>query len=498
MDSTVKYLVFIFLSLLINIANACDVELANYLDQAKSIAKKLPQANEELEKSRKYDDQYWIRDPALRKIGGYRYLLHDLSVGYANINCWKKALSTADLIDNLGVKDSAWAQIAIRYAKNDYFDESMKLIKAIKYPRGGEISRKYVSKELVRAGKNEEAKKVLRGAGLFGNHYESYFYQNAMNLARSGKHDEAVDYVYQLKGMKHHVRNAFGDMLILFQKRGDLANAEKILAYYEKGKSNDLPVHQLSLYYLNEGNIKKSYEYISILRDIQRQALLLLDLAITGKSEKFYSRALEVIEKRFRQDPKNNWTIVVHTAYKVYLYKGQKESNAFIYKYIDKNDHKAEIGHSVIIKELFSKGKPKEVIEYLHNVDGKMSKREYINTIAKIRTKELTGVPSISIVNNNPFTYRFVIIELLKNGYSEREIVSAIHENYKFENSTFQKSKLLNITAMVASNRLGPKNASTLYENSTDDLLYAYWLIGISQKNESHEINSALKYELSI
>lgn len=62
----------------------------------------------------------------------------------------------------------------------------------------------------------------------------------------------------------------------------------------------------------------------------------------------------------------------------------------------------------------------------------------------------------------------------------------------------FNMSELLNIAAMVASNNLGANNAVGLYKNMNDDLLQTYWLIGISQKGEAHEINTALKYTLFI
>ncbi len=485
---------------MMNISQACDENLRPYLEEAKSIATKLPQVNGELEKSRKYDDQYWIKDPASiasTMIGGYRYLIHDIAIGYAKIGCWEQALTTADLIKNLGIRDSAWAQIAIEYAKNDSFDNAMKLIKAIKYPRGGKIARKYVSKELVRAGQNEEARKVLRGAGIFGNHYESYFYQNAMTLARLGKHDEAVKYVHKLNGMKHHVRNAFGDMLLLFQERGDSSNAQKILSYYESGKSKDIPVYQLSRYYLKENNLEKSNEYGSTLKSPQQKANLMLDLAEKSKNEEFFIRALDVIDKRFNQDPKNNWTIISHTAYKIYSLKGQNTSNKFIYKYIDKNDHKAELGHMNIIRKLFSENRLEDVAKYLKNVDGKLSKRKFIETIAQIRTRSLKEIPSISMLNINAYRYRFVVIELLKNRYYEDDILKTIEDNYVNKNSTFHKAELLNITAMVASNNLGHNVASSLYTVTENKLLQAYWLLGVSQKNQANEINSALKYKTS-
>ncbi len=494
----INLIIFLCVLFSLNIADACDKELVTYLDQAKAIAITLPQYNEQPDKSRQYDDEHWIIDPVQRKRGGYRYLLHNIAVSYSKIGCWEQALSTADLIENIGVKDSAWARIAIEYAKNDLFNDAFKLIKAIKYPRGGEIARKYVSKELIRAGRYDEARKVLRGAGIFGNHYESYYYQNAMNLAKYGKHDEAIKYVYSLNDMRHHVRNAFGDMLLLFQKRGDSINAKKILSYYENENHTDIPDYQISLYYLKENNIEKSEEYILKLHDAQRKARLMLDLALNDNTDKYYNDALKIIDKRFNQDSGNNWTIVTHTAYKVYLLKGQPASNSFIYKYIDKNDHIAEISHKSIIKKLFSKNKPDEILEYLKSVDGKMSAREYIETIANIRNKSLKEIPNISIFNNNIFIYRYIVIELLKNGYPEIDVLQAIEKNYKTDTSLSMpvKSELLRITAMVASSHISPKEANSLYRHNLNNLLHAYWLLGISQKNEAYEINSALKYKL--
>lgn len=496
MEKSMNKIVTTILFLFANFAVACEQNLSPYLDKAKEIAKTLPQSNATLEGSTKYDDGYWIDDPAIRKIGGYRYLLHDIAVGYSRISCWNQAMDTANLISNAGVKDSALAQISIEYAKKDDFDHSVKLIKAIKYPEGGAIARKYVSAELVRAGRTNEARILLRGAGLFGNHYDSYFYRNAMNLAKLGKHDEAIEYVKSLNGMKDHVRNAFGDMLLLFQEKGDEVNCKKIISYYDGNKENDLPLYQMAAYYKKLNNIEKANKYISQVSDPQLRALLLLDLAALDKDDIFYNQAIKVIEKEYSADPKNNWTIVGHTAYKVYSLKGQKTSNEFINKYIDKADYKAEIAHSNIIKKLFSTGKAEEVLIYLDNIDGKLRDGSYITAVANIRTKNAIDIPDMDVVQNNQFRYRFIIIEALKSKYSESAILKAILKNYPTESSTFQKSELLNITAMVASNNLTPSVAEKFYESKDEPLSYASWLIGISQKNQAGDIYTTLPYEL--
>lgn len=482
-----------------NLSHACDEQLADYLEQAKSIAVTLPEDNAEPEHIKQYDDQYWIRDPVLRKIGGYRYVIHDIAVTYAKIGCWDKATQLADSIQHLGIKDSAWAQIAIEYAKNDSFDEAVRLIKAIKYPTGGEIARKYVAKELVRVGRLEEGRKLLRGAGIFGNRYNSYFYQHAMNLAHSGKHKEAIKYVNRLEGMRNHVRNAFGDMLLVFQERNDIDNATKIISYYEDTGITDVPNYQISIYYQKKGLIDKAYEYTLKLKDPQRKTLRLLELAALDDNELYYKKALDVIDKEYKRDPEGNWTIITHTASHIYSLKGQDVSNQFIHKYLDKNDYRALLSHKQVVEYLFTIGQPEKVTSYLKRIDGILDSKPYIAVIARIRANKLTEIPDQSIAENNGFIYRGVLLELLKSGYPEDRIIQAINANYVTEHPVlFIKSELLNITAMVASQNLGPVAAAALYQPDDQPLLYAYWLIGIAQKNQADEIHHALKYKLHL
>jgi hypothetical protein len=481
-----------------NVAIACDSGLCTYLDEAKKIAVNLPQINSEQEGNRNIDDEYWIRDPELSKIGGYRYLLHDIAVGYSKIACWEKGLQTVDLIKNLGVKDSAWAQISIEYAKTDKFDDAMKLIKAIKYPAGGEIARKYVAKELVRAGRIEEAREVLRGAGLFDNHYESFFYQNAMNLANAGKHDEAFEYTKKRHHENQHVHNALGDMLLLFQEKGDIKNCEKIISYYETNKTKNIPLYQLANYYLKKGQIDKAKKYTLRIDDPQTKAITLLRIAEAQPKDinDTYNLALNIIDKEYRKDPKNNWTIIVHTVYDIYKLKGQKISNKFLYKYIEKKDYIAEIGHKNIIKQLFSSNKSHEVISYLNALDYKLESDAYIRSIAQLRVKSATKIPNIDAADNNAFTYSFIIIEALKSKCPEQDVLRAVLNNYTNENSAFQKAELLRIIAMMASKNMGHKVAVGLYDEKDNPLLRAYWLIGISQANQADEIHDALRYQL--
>lgn len=481
-----------------NVAIACNSDLSTYLDEAKNIAIKLPQINSEQEGSRNYDDEYWIRDPELRRIGGYRYLLHDIAVSYSKIACWEKAIQTADLIKNLGVKDSALAQISIAYSKNDKFDDAMRLIKEIKYPRGGEIARQYISKELVRAGRSEEARKILRGAGLFDNHYESFFYQNAMNLAKAGKHDEAFEYAKKRNHEDQHVHNALGDMLLLFQEKGDIKNCEKIISYYETNKAKNIPLYQLATYYLKQGQIEKAKKYTLRIDDPQTKAITLLRIAKAQPKNinDTYNLALNIIDKEYKKDPKDNWTIIVHTIYGVYKLKGQKISNKLLYKYINKKDYIAEIGHKNIISELFSLNKSDEVISYLNALDYKLQSDAFIRSIAQLRNKSASEIPKIDVADNNAFTYSYIIIESLKSKYPEKDILKAVLNNYTNENITFQKSELLQIIAMVASKNLGHKVAVGLYNEKDNPLLRASWLIGISQSNQADEINYALQYKL--
>lgn len=468
-----------------NEAYACDEDLSKYLDQAKSIAIKLPQIDKKLKPEDDYGDEHWIHDPVSGINGGHRYLMHDIAVGYSKLKCWEQALSTAERIENPGVKDSAWAAIAIEYAKNDRFDDSLRILKAIKYPRGGEVARKYVSKELIRVGRIEEAQRVLRGAGLFGNHLESYYYKHAMTLADAGRHEEAIDYVNSLNGMEDHVRNSFGALLLRFQKKGDSSNAKKIISYYESGKYNDAPIDSIALYYLNEKNVEKAVTFISKIDHVASRARMLLDLSSNGNGESLYKEALEIIDKYYKQDPKNNWTIIAGAASNLYFLKGQKVSSDFINKYIDKNTLKAGLAHEDIVKELLLKNKPEVAIDYLKNVDGTVNRRLYYEAIAKSRAKTLQIIPDISIVENSTFLYRILIIEIIRNGYPVNDVLIAIEKNYQSEYVSAEKSELLSFTAMFASDKLGDKNAVNIYKNKNDDLLRAYWLIGISKRNDS-------------
>ncbi len=491
------FLLILALILSTNLVIACDNELSAYLDEAKQIAITLPQINVQLEANQTIDDEYWISDPALSTIGGYRYLLHDIAVNYSKIACWEKAIQAADLIKILGVKDSALAQISIEYAKKDDFDDAMKLIKAIKYPTGGEIARKYVAKELVRAGRIEEAREVLRGAGLFDNHYESFFYQNAMNLAEAGKHDEAFEYAKKRHHENQHVHNALGDMLLLFQEKGDIENCKKIISYYEANKTKNIPLFALASYYLKQGQIERAKEYALRITDPQTKAIVLLKLPERQSADiNTYNLALNIIDKEFKKDPKNNWTIIVHTVYGVYKLKGQLISNKFLYNYIDKKDYIAEIGHKNVIKQVFSSNKPDEVISYLNALDYKLKSDSYIRSIAQLRMKSATKIPNIDAADNNAFTYSFIIIEALKSKYPEQDVLRAVLNNYTNENSTFLKAELLRIIAMVASKNRGHKSSVGLYNEKDNPLLRAYWLIGTSQANQADEINNALRYQL--
>jgi len=333
---------------------------------------------------------------------------------------------------------------------------------------------------------------------LFDNHYESFFYNHAMNLAKAGEHDEAINYTKRRHHENQHVHNALGDMLRLFQSKNDLNNCRKIIDYYKTNKTKNLPFQAFADYYTKKGNIDKALKNINRISSLPIKALSLLKLEETHPSgnDRFLNAALKLIHTHFYKNSENNWSIVGHAAYEIYKLKGQKYSNAFIGKYFDKHDHKAEIGHKRIIKSLFSENKARDVLTYMDNLGHPPKAGRYIISIAKLRLKLALQIPDMDVAQMNPVLYRYVIFEAIKHNYPEKDVLGAILRNYPGNNNILVKSELMQITARMASLNSGHKAAETLFNDTAHPLLKARWLIGVAQKNQTDEIHNGLRYNL--
>ncbi len=285
---------------------------------------------------------------------------------------------------------------------------------------------------------------------------------------------------------------------MLFQEKEDIKNCEKIISYYEINKTKNIPLYALAIYYSKQGQIDKAKKYALRIPDAQTKATALLRIAEIEQKDvnDTYNLALNIVEKEYKKDPKNNWTIIVNTVYGIYKLKGHTISNKFLYKYIHKHDNRAEIGHENIIEELFFLNRSDEVISYLNALDYKLQSDSYIRSVAQLRKRSVIIIPNIDVADNNSSKYGFIIIEALKSKYPEKDVLRAVLKNYTAENDTFQKAELLRIIAMTASKTLGHTFSVGLYDEKDNPLLTAYWLIGTTQASQADEINNSLRYKL--
>lgn len=483
-----KIAVFVFALFISSVSWACDQETKLSLDQSFSIAKDLPQKDSP-DTAEKYGED-WVESSRMIE-GGLRYLIHDIAIQYAKSGCWDSSINAVQLIKNPGVFESALSQIAIEFAKNGNFIKAKSLIKSMKLQRSAEIAREEVAIELVKKGKLEEGRDVLRGVGLNENHYQSFFYNHTMNLAKNGFYDEALKFVSKREISDPHVRNARGDMLLLLYKNQKFDMAETIANLYETNKTSNTPDRQLSLYYTKLGRYDKANKYLERITDPSSKAYLFFQLASSAKdasvANAYYEKGKYYIKWRGKKEEDQYWTRISNNADSIARYEGLESVKTFIETTLEPNSTKAGLAHARVAEYLLKNNAPDKVIQYLGSIDHDFPDSKYLRVLAQIRLNELSNIPEQNLIGDNNYKYHHVVFEALKSSIPKDKIKSKIDEQFTNENSFVLKSALFQLIGWATAQHDGIERANELSKSIVDKHLLARWLIGIS-KHKNNEI----------
>lgn len=460
---------------------ACNQESKKLLSKALKIAKALPQKDG---LNRKWGNDQWIK-PRYSQDGNYRYLIHDISIEFARSQCSDNAFSAIELINNLGVKDSALAQSAIYLAENKQFDESINAISAVKHRKADEIARYGAAEEFIKHGRLKEGQKILYGAGAFDFRYNSAVYTYTMYLAQHGFYDDALEYIGHVGGV--HGRNTRGDLIIFFLNKEKPTYAKKIVRIYEANKFNDAPIVQLAIYYSSVGSHKKAAALIEKIKHPNLKVSTYFKMADyakeKSKSFEYFRKGKDLLE-HYIVDDGRDYLIGSNIQY-IAKYEGVEKAHLFIKNVLKKDSNLIRSTEYEIRSYLWETKDYEEML----NISNSSEKEDfsYERAIIELRRDKVFNKEKTKRLKNSPL-YPNLLFEAHQDGViSAKYVLGELRKTTAYPQ---RRGEYYQRVAEIFYTEYGENSALKQLEDISEGLFRALWLVGMSraitQKTKSH------------